>query len=180
MPCKTVGVDGKSCIFPFKYDSTTFNRCTTKDSGNGQPWCATKVDREDNYQVIDNEWGECVDGCPGTGYKGGSCYKSYICIMLRSCMWWKILQSDRRSLHWSIYSGLCSQWTRSTCSSLDESHRRFVPCSLLSEKWSWYTKWQLLLLWYRVNRFRSGWKWKIEGKLHGVKLLIFFFYYRFI
>ena len=64
VPCKTVGDAGKPCIFPFEYAGKTYDRCTTRDSDNGQPWCATQVD-SDGY-VVDNAWGDCLDGCPGT------------------------------------------------------------------------------------------------------------------
>ena len=38
VPCKTVGDSGLPCVFPFIYDNSTYNSCTSKDSDNGQPW----------------------------------------------------------------------------------------------------------------------------------------------
>jgi len=64
LPCKTVGDSGKPCIFPFIYQNTTYDRCTSRDSDTGQPWCATAIDNE-GY-VIDYAWGDCDEGCPGT------------------------------------------------------------------------------------------------------------------
>jgi len=63
--CKTVGDSGLPCIFPFIYDGRTYDKCTTRDSDTGQPWCATKVENGTNH-VIDYAWGDCVEGCPGT------------------------------------------------------------------------------------------------------------------
>jgi len=36
----------KSCVFPFKFNGKTYNRCTTNGnkSGNTKAWCSTKVD----------------------------------------------------------------------------------------------------------------------------------------
>ena len=42
----------------------SFQVCTSKDSDNGQPLCATEVD-EEGY-VVDNAWGDCLEGCPGS------------------------------------------------------------------------------------------------------------------
>ena len=64
VPCKTVGSQGKPCIFPFQYAGTTYDKCTPRDSDSGQPWCATEID-EEGY-VVDNAWGDCLEGCPGT------------------------------------------------------------------------------------------------------------------
>ena len=46
-----------------------YDKCTGKDSDFGLPWCAIEVDKDDNH-VIDNRWGDCAEGCPGTGNKG--------------------------------------------------------------------------------------------------------------
>ena len=67
--CRTVEPNSKPCIFPFIYDGTVYEKCTGKDSDFGLPWCATEVDKDDNH-VIDNRWGDCAEGCPGTGNKG--------------------------------------------------------------------------------------------------------------
>ena len=64
VPCKTVGDRGKPCVFPFEYSGRTYDKCTSRDSDNGQPWCATEVDA--TGYVVDNAWGDCLDGCPGT------------------------------------------------------------------------------------------------------------------
>jgi len=81
LPCKTVGDSGKPCIFPFKYAGETYHKCTTKDSENGQPWCATKVDSE-GY-VVDHQWGDCLDGCPGTRVE---CNEKYFSIQEGKCI----------------------------------------------------------------------------------------------
>ena len=64
VPCKTVGDKGKPCVFPFEYSGRSYDKCTSRDSDNGQPWCATEVD--ENGYVVDNAWGDCLEGCPGT------------------------------------------------------------------------------------------------------------------
>jgi len=85
LPCKTVGDRGLPCIFPFKYEDAygnwTYNTCTTKDSDDGQPWCATKVDAQ-GY-VVDNAWGDCLDGCPGTRIE---CDDDYFSIQEGECI----------------------------------------------------------------------------------------------
>jgi len=85
LPCKTVGDRGKPCIFPFKYEDAygnwTYNTCTTKDSDEGQPWCATEVDPQ-GY-VVDNAWGDCLDGCPGTRVE---CDDEYFSIQEGECI----------------------------------------------------------------------------------------------
>ena len=40
--------DWEPCLFPFKYKGKTYNQCTKE--GSKRPWCATKVD--DNENVI--------------------------------------------------------------------------------------------------------------------------------
>jgi len=85
LPCKTVGDRGLPCVFPFKYEDSygnwTYNTCTTKDSDGGQPWCATEVD-ESGY-VVDNAWGDCLDGCPGTRVE---CDDKYFSIEEGKCI----------------------------------------------------------------------------------------------
>jgi len=81
LPCKTVGDSGKPCIFPFKYAGETYKKCTTRDSENGQPWCATSVD-SDNY-VVDHQWGDCLEGCPGTRVE---CDDKYFSIQNGKCI----------------------------------------------------------------------------------------------
>jgi len=53
----TTDSNGNSCVFPFKYDGQSFSECTTLDSDNGQPWCATLLDSE-GY-IVDGEWRDC-------------------------------------------------------------------------------------------------------------------------
>jgi len=81
LPCKTVGSRGKPCIFPFKYAGTTYDKCTPRDSDSGQPWCATELDRE-GY-VVDNAWGDCLEGCPGTRVE---CDEKYFSIQEGKCI----------------------------------------------------------------------------------------------
>jgi len=81
LPCKTVGDKGKPCIFPFEYSGRTYDRCTTRDSDNGQPWCATEVD--DTGYVVDNAWGDCLEGCPGTRVE---CDDKYFSIQEGKCI----------------------------------------------------------------------------------------------
>ncbi|EDO29979.1 predicted protein, partial [Nematostella vectensis] len=50
--------EGACCMFPFVYQNTTYNSCTNTDASNGQHWCATTG----NYEQ-DQKWGYCQ----GTG-----------------------------------------------------------------------------------------------------------------
>eukprot|EP00092_Neocalanus_flemingeri_P091905 GFUD01116603.1.p1 GENE.GFUD01116603.1~~GFUD01116603.1.p1 ORF type:complete len:155 (-),score=13.89 GFUD01116603.1:23-487(-) len=52
------------CVFPFKYKGNTYDKCFTRDSDH-LPWCATKVDEEDDNQMID--WAWCLNECLGLG-----------------------------------------------------------------------------------------------------------------
>jgi len=81
LPCKTVGSQGKPCIFPFQYAGTTYDKCTPRDSDSGQPWCATEID-EEGY-VVDNAWGDCLEGCPGTRLE---CDDEYFSIQEGKCI----------------------------------------------------------------------------------------------
>ena len=63
--CRTVGASGQPCIFPFIYRDVTYSHCISTDSDSGQPWCATQLDSEG--WVVDHAWGDCDQGCPGTG-----------------------------------------------------------------------------------------------------------------
>jgi hypothetical protein len=81
LSCKTVGESGVPCIFPYIYRNTTYDRCTTKDSDTGQPWCATSVDHERN--VIDFAWGDCSEGCPGTSFE---CDDKYFSLKEGTCI----------------------------------------------------------------------------------------------
>jgi len=81
LPCKTVGSQGKPCIFPFKYAGATYDKCTSRDSDAGQPWCATEIDEEGF--VVDNAWADCLDGCPGTRLE---CDEKYFSIQEGKCI----------------------------------------------------------------------------------------------
>ena len=61
--CRTY--DRVTCVFPFKYKGVTYNECTKVDSDS--PWCANRVDSDG--KVVYGEWGDCAQGCPGTGAK---------------------------------------------------------------------------------------------------------------
>ena len=65
-PCMTL--DGKLCIFPFKYrvgfgSTKTHKKCTTDGITTSYPWCATKL-KSDGHM---DKFGECrADGtCEG-------------------------------------------------------------------------------------------------------------------
>jgi len=81
LPCKTVGDAGRPCVFPFKYRDVTYDKCTSRDSDNGQPWCATEVD--DEGYVVDNAWGDCLEGCPGSRLE---CDDKYFSIQEGKCI----------------------------------------------------------------------------------------------
>ncbi|XP_018427204.1 PREDICTED: secretory phospholipase A2 receptor [Nanorana parkeri] len=52
---------GKSCVFPFKYQNSSFHECTTSGRSDGMPWCATTISYDKN-----KKWGYCPmsdDGC---------------------------------------------------------------------------------------------------------------------
>ena len=94
MACKTIGSD-KPCIFPFKYEGSTYNRCTRKDSENNRPWCATKVNKEDDNHVIDKQWGDCTDGCPGTGCKGDN-FNFYFHSVMQLVKVWNVMRDTSK------------------------------------------------------------------------------------
>ncbi len=50
------------CIFPFEFNKTLFNGCTTMFNPQNKPWCATKVDAEGT--VIEGYRGHCHETCP--------------------------------------------------------------------------------------------------------------------
>ena len=60
--CKSV--NGKDCVFPFKYEGVTYNECTTQDSDTA--WCSNRVNTRSGI-AIKGEWSDCEPGCPGTG-----------------------------------------------------------------------------------------------------------------
>jgi len=63
--CKTVSE--ADCIFPFNYKGVSYSTCTTEESENKVPWCATQVD--ETGEVVKNSWQDCSEGCPGTGFE---------------------------------------------------------------------------------------------------------------
>ena len=55
-------IEGKYCIFPFRYKGKKYYDCTTDDSENGKAWCATTIDSKG--KVVPGKWGDCRnDGC---------------------------------------------------------------------------------------------------------------------
>merc|ERR1712215_275964 len=62
LPTRCVTVKGLPSKFPFIYKGKTFEKCTTYDSENGQPWCPWEVDdyKKANPLKLD----DCVPGCP--------------------------------------------------------------------------------------------------------------------
>ena len=43
--CKTV--DGRACVFPFRYNGALYNGCSTVDDT--KLWCSTKTDSDDDH-----------------------------------------------------------------------------------------------------------------------------------
>ena len=58
----------KNCVFPFKYEGKTYNKCTKDNSENGKSWCAFKVNRAG--VAVNGKWADCDEGCPGVGKFG--------------------------------------------------------------------------------------------------------------
>ena len=56
-------VDGSECIFPFKFQNSTYNYCPP--NGESQPWCSTQVDTQTGIHIV-GKFGICGDGCPFT------------------------------------------------------------------------------------------------------------------
>ena len=61
----------QQCMFPFIYDGTSYDECTTTDN-NGIPWCSTKISPAGDF--LAGEWGNCGIDCPGNL---GKYYKIY-------------------------------------------------------------------------------------------------------
>ena len=61
--CVTIGSEPEPCVFPFRYNGQTFDRCTGTDASGNAVWCATEVDKDGD--VIEGRWGDCNEGCPG-------------------------------------------------------------------------------------------------------------------
>ena len=53
----------KKCVFPFKYEGKTYNKCTRDNSENRKSWCAFKVNRAG--VAVNGKWADCDKGCPG-------------------------------------------------------------------------------------------------------------------
>jgi len=68
LPIHCVTVKGVPCKLPFIYKNKTFDKCTTYDSENGQPWCPLEVDA--NLGADPNKLADCVlPGCPVHRFK---------------------------------------------------------------------------------------------------------------
>ena len=80
--CKTVGTNGRPCIFPFLYAGETFHSCTSRDSDTGRPWCATSLDSEG--WVVDHQWGDCEEDCDGTTLS--SCHEEFFSLQEGKCI----------------------------------------------------------------------------------------------
>ena len=63
--CLTTGGGKKDtpCIFPFKFDGKTYRHCIW-DEGEPEPWCSTKVTKQQNHVGGQNQWGYCNSYCP--------------------------------------------------------------------------------------------------------------------
>jgi len=60
---------GNYCAIPFSYNGEQYWSCTTTDSENNKPWCATEVD--ETGEVVRGRWEDCeVTGNPGPLQKG--------------------------------------------------------------------------------------------------------------
>ena len=55
-------MNGKQCVFPFKYQDVIYHNCTTVKNNN-VPWCSTKTDEKGNY--ITGQFGNCSQSCLG-------------------------------------------------------------------------------------------------------------------
>jgi len=64
-PKECLSVTGKSCVFPFSYQGSTYGACTQAGSENGASWCATEVD--ESGEVVRNTWEDCDLACPQEG-----------------------------------------------------------------------------------------------------------------
>ena len=62
--CKTTDGSedpGQPCVFPFVYNQTLYNGCTTAGSS-ADPWCSTALDARGVY--VAGRWGTCEPACP--------------------------------------------------------------------------------------------------------------------
>ena len=59
------GIPGKPCVFPFKVNDIEFNECTSYQSPNGWPRCATEESQ--NLIRYKGSWGFCGEECTVEG-----------------------------------------------------------------------------------------------------------------
>ena len=55
------GVDGSQCFFPFDYYGTVYYACIKEEDDFIDPWCATSVGSNNEYE---GNWEECNSDCP--------------------------------------------------------------------------------------------------------------------
>lgn len=66
--CNHVTLEGKPCVFPFKYKRTMYNKCTSQDSRGQGPWCFTsETCAKDDCELKKEFWGRC--DCKGTTHE---------------------------------------------------------------------------------------------------------------
>lgn len=71
--------DGSPCVFPFIFDGTSYNTCTTDGRSDGYRWCATTA----NFDQ-DKKYGFCPNrGASGEGIRGEGA-----CGLAGSRPWW--------------------------------------------------------------------------------------------
>ena len=73
--CMTIGGNfpNKPCIFPFKFDGSTYYNCKHEDDS--PSWCSTKVDENGNH--VKGNWGDCGPFCPKGMIMQGKYYSSF-------------------------------------------------------------------------------------------------------
>merc|ERR1712168_896732 len=54
------------CLFPFIYKDITHSECITTDDPNGQLWCSTKQDSQNNH--IKGNWRHCTGDYRGPSF----------------------------------------------------------------------------------------------------------------
>ena len=57
------GKTDKVCIFPFKYKGDTHRACIW-EAGESEPWCSTKVKKDQTHVGNQGQWGFCNSHCP--------------------------------------------------------------------------------------------------------------------